>query len=74
MIRVIGSYSNTKEDEIFEEKIKAKQQEMVALIAENAQSGTYTEEFDRCYQAISEEIKIQFQSGIVMEQKLKEEW
>lgn len=33
VIRVIGSYSNTKEDEIFEEKIKAKQQEMVALIA-----------------------------------------
>lgn len=42
----------------WEEKIKAKQQEMVALIAENAQSGTYTEEFDRRYQAIAEEINI----------------
>lgn len=58
VIRVIGSYSNTKEDEVFEEKIKVKQQEMVALIAENAQSGSYTEEFDRRYQAIAEEINI----------------
>lgn len=135
VIRVIGSYGNTKEDEVFEERIKAKQQEMITLIAENAQSGSYTEEFDRRYQAISEEINkikeqqleakrnrtlaenyeqrvkemdaflqdapqsipefddalvrrlienirvvsaekimIQFKSGIVMEQKLKEEW
>ena len=40
----------------FEEKIKEKQEEMVALIAENAKTGSYTPEFDERYRTIAEEI------------------
>lgn len=56
VIRVIGSYGQTEEDDEYEEKIKEKQQDMLALIAENAEAGTYNEEFDKKYQEIAEEI------------------
>lgn len=55
IIHVIGSYGtakspgNTKKD-------KRKQEEMVALIAENAKTGSYTPEFDERYRTIAEEI------------------
>ncbi|MCI9126196.1 MAG: recombinase family protein [Eubacterium sp.] len=66
VIRVIGSYGHTEEDDKYEEKIKEKQQEMVALIAENAEAGNYNEEFDKRYQEIAEEI------GKLKEQQMKE--
>lgn len=66
VIRVIGSYGHTEEDDKYEEKIKEKQQEMVALIAENAEAGNYNEEFDKKYQEIAEEI------GNLKEQQIEE--
>ena len=42
VIRVIGSYSGEQEPDEFDEKVKEKQEEMVALIAENARVGSYT--------------------------------
>ena len=56
VIRVLGSYGQEQESDEYAEKIKEKEQEMVALIAENASQGSYTEEFDERYQAIAEEI------------------
>ena len=58
VIRVIGSYGKEQELDEYEDKIKAKQQEMVALIAENAKTGSYTQEFDERYRSIAEEIEI----------------
>ena len=66
VIRVIGSYGQTEEDDEYEEKIKEKQQEMVALIVENAKVGIYNEEFDKRYQVIAEEI------GNLKEQQMEE--
>lgn len=56
VIRVIGSYSGEQEPDEFDEKVKEKQEEMVALIAENARVGSYTDEFDERYRRIAEEI------------------
>lgn len=42
VIRVIGSYGKQQEPDECESRIKAKQEEMVALIAENAKAGSYT--------------------------------
>lgn len=56
IIHVIGSYGTAKESGEYEEKIKEKQEEMVALIAENAKTGSYTPEFDERYRIIAEEI------------------
>lgn len=53
VIRVIGSYGKADE---YKGRIKAKQEEMVALIAENAKEGSYTQEFDERYCRIAEEI------------------
>lgn len=58
VIRVIDSYGKEQEPDEYEDKIKAKQQEMVALIAENAKTGSYTQEFDERYRSIAEEIEI----------------
>ena len=58
VIRVIGNYGKEQEPDEYEDKIKAKQQEMVALIAENAKTGSYTQEFDERYRSIAEEIEI----------------
>lgn len=66
VIRVIGSYEQEKEKDEYDGLIREKQQEMVALIAENAQAGTYNEEFDKRYQAIAEEI------GSLKEEQIKE--
>ena len=57
VIRVIGNYGKEQESDEYEDKIKEKQQEMVALIAENAKTGSYTQEFDERYQSIAEEIE-----------------
>lgn len=56
VIRVIGSYGKEQEPDEYEGRIKAKQEEMVALIAENAKEGSYTQEFDERYRRIAEEI------------------
>lgn len=56
VIRVIGNYGQTKEDDEYEKLIKEKEQQMVELIAENAKAGTYTEEFDKQYKQIADEI------------------
>lgn len=58
VIRVIGSYGREQEPDEYDGKIKKKQEEMVALIAENAQQGSYTDEFDERYRKIAEEINI----------------
>lgn len=56
IIRVIGSYGNTEEKDEYDDMIKVKQDEMVALITENAQTGVYNEWFDKRYKAIADEI------------------
>lgn len=56
VIRVIGSYGQQQEKDEYDDLIEGKQQEMVALIAENAKEGVYSETFDRQYQRIAEEI------------------
>ena len=56
VIRVIGSYGREQEPDEYDEKIKNRQDEMVALIAENAKEGAYTDEFDERYRRIAEEI------------------
>ncbi len=56
VIRVIGSYGREQQLDEYTGRIKAKQEEMVALIAENAKTGTYTQEFDERYCRIAEEI------------------
>lgn len=56
VIRVIGSYGREQEPDEYDEKIKAKQEGMVSLIAENAAISSYTDEFDERYRRIAEEI------------------
>lgn len=56
VIRVIGSYGGEQEPDEYDEEIKEKEEEMVALIAENARVGSYTDEFDERYRRIAEEI------------------
>ena len=56
VIRIIGSYGKGQEPDEYDEKIKEKQEEMVALITENANVGAYTDEFDERYRRIAEEI------------------
>lgn len=65
VIRVIGSYGREQQPDEYTDRIKAKQEEMVALIAENARTGAYTQEFDERYRRIAEEINAL--KGIVME-------
>ncbi len=40
----------------YTDRINIKQEEMAALIAENAEIGAYTQEFADCYRRIAEEI------------------
>ena len=56
VIRVIGSYGQEQKPDEYDDRIRVKQEEMVALIEENAREGTYSEEFDARYRAIAEEI------------------
>ena len=70
VIRVIGSYSGEQEPDEYDEKIKEKE-EMVALIAENARVGSYTDEFDERYRRIAEEITILKEEQIEARRKKK---
>lgn len=54
VIRIIDNYGKEQETDEYENKLKAKQQEMVALITENAKTGSYTQEFDERYRRIAE--------------------
>lgn len=56
VIRVMGSYGKGQKPDEYDEKIKRKEEEMVALIAENAKTGAYTDEFDERYRRIAEDI------------------
>ena len=71
VIRVIGSYNGEQEPDEYDEKIKEKEEEMVALIAENARVGSYTDEFDEGYRRIAEEITILKEEQIEARQKKK---
>ena len=56
---------------IDDEKIKEKEEEMVALIAENARVGSYTDEFDERYRRIAEEINTLKEEQIEARRKKK---
>ena len=71
VIRVIGSYGREQEPDEYDEKIERKQEEMVALIAENARGGSYTDEFDERYRRIAEEITILKEEQIEARRKKK---
>lgn len=71
VIRVIGSYGLEQEPDEYDDKIKAKQEEMVALIAENAKEGSYTDEFDERYRKIAEEISTLKEEQIEARRKKK---
>lgn len=68
VIRVIGSYGGGQEPDEYDEKIKEKEEEMVALIAENARVGSYTDEFDERYRRIAEE------STTLKEEQIEARW
>ena len=71
VIRVIGSYSGEQEPDEYDEKIKEKEAEMVALITENARVGSYTDEFNERYRRIAEEITILKEEQIETRRKKK---
>lgn len=71
VIRVIGSYGGEQEPDEYDEKIKEKEEEMVALIAENARVGSYTDEFDEGYCRIAEEINTLKEEQIETRRKKK---
>lgn len=72
VIRVIGSYSTKNVSTEYDGQIETLQGEMLALIEENAKKGTITEDFDKQYQKIAEQIKDLKQKKLeqVREQKL----
>ena len=71
VIRVIGSYGGEQEPDEYDEEIKEKEEEMVALIAENARVGSYTDEFDERYRRIAEEITTLKEEQIEVRRKKK---
>lgn len=71
VIRVIGSYGGEQEPDEYDEKIKEKEEEMVALIAENARVGSYIDEFDERYRRIAEEITTLKEEQIEARRKTK---
>lgn len=71
VIRVIGSYGGEQEPDEYDEKVKEKEEEMVALIAENARVGSYTDEFDERYRRIAEEINTLKEEQIEARRKKK---
>ena len=71
VIRVIGSYGGEQEPDEYDEKIEQKQEEMVALIAENGREGSYIDEFDERYRRIAEEITILKEEQIEARRKKK---
>ena len=56
VMHVIGSYGKTEDDEKYEELIKIKEMEMVALIEEHARNGTYGDAGDDAFKKIADEI------------------
>lgn len=56
VIRVSGSYGREQQPDEYTDRIKTKQEEIVALIAKNARTGAYTQAFDERYRRIAEEI------------------
>ncbi len=71
VIRVIGNYGLEQEPDEYDDKIKAKQEEMVALIVENAKEGSYTDEFDERYRKIAEKINTLKEEQIATRRKKK---
>ncbi len=71
VIQVIGSYSTRNVPTEYDEQITKLQSDMLALIEENAQKGSVTENFDGQYQKIAEQIKElkQKKLDIIKEQK-----
>ncbi len=71
VIQVIGSYSTKNVPTEYDEQITRLQGDMLALIEENAQKGSVTEDFDEQYQKIAEQIKglNQKKLDIIREQK-----
>ncbi|WP_041272556.1 recombinase family protein [Desulfitobacterium hafniense] len=57
VIRVIGSYSTKNIPTPYDGEIEKLQNQMLALIEENARKGSVTEEFDQQYQGIAMQIK-----------------
>ena len=76
VIRVIGSYGREQQSDDYSDRIKAKQKEMVALIAENAKAGNYSQEFDEQYRKIAEEISAlkEEQAEVARKKKLAENY
>lgn len=56
VMHVIGSYGKTEDDEKYDEQIREKELEMVALIEEQARNGTYGEAGDDEFKKIADEI------------------
>ena len=71
VIRVIGSYGGEQEPDEYDEKIKEKEEEIVALITENARVGSYTDEFNERYRRIAEEINTLKEEQIEARRKKK---
>lgn len=57
VISVINTKEAPQEENDYDTLLKNKQEEMLALIMENAKAGEYTQEFDARYHAIAEEIQ-----------------
>lgn len=58
VIQMIGSYSTKNVPTEYDEQITKLQDNMLALIEENAKKGSITEDFDEQYQTIAEQIKV----------------
>lgn len=71
VIRVIGSYGREQEQDEYDEKIRAKQEEMVSLITENTAISSYTDEFDERYRRIAEEISVLKENQLEARRKKK---
>ncbi|MHB8075672.1 MAG: recombinase zinc beta ribbon domain-containing protein [Desulfosporosinus fructosivorans] len=57
VIRVIGNYSTQNVPTPYDGQIETLQDEMLALIEENAKNGSITEDFEEQYQRIAEQVK-----------------
>lgn len=57
VIQVLGSYGGVAEPDEYDERIYTRQNEMLALIEENARQGEYNEEFNDKYRMLAEEIE-----------------
>lgn len=57
VIQVLGSYGGAAEPDEYDERIHTRQNEMLALIEENARQGEYNEVFNDKYRMLAEEIE-----------------